>query len=118
MLPLSQTHVGVHAFGRILDLADRSRTLLSGKRSRVAAWVAERGLGWSAPAEGLFGFVTVPGAADLTCAIETAARDRQVLVAPGVFFGIPGGFRLSWSAPNAALEEGLGRLTDCLGQWR
>jgi aspartate/methionine/tyrosine aminotransferase len=118
ILPLSHAYIGVHAFGRIPDLADRSRTLLSGKRSRVAAWVAERGLGWSAPAAGLFGFVTVPGAADLTSSIETAARDRQVLVAPGAFFGIPSGFRLSWSAPSAVLEEGLGRLSECLGQWR
>jgi aspartate/methionine/tyrosine aminotransferase len=118
MLPLLHAHVGVHAFGRIVDLAHRSRTLLSGKRSRVAAWVADHGLGWSAPAEGLFGFVTVPGSADLTLAIEAAAREREVLVAPGSFFGIPGGFRLSWSAPGSVLEEGLERLGAFLGQWR
>jgi aspartate/methionine/tyrosine aminotransferase len=117
-LPLSHAHVGVHAFGRLVALADRSRDLLSGKRARVAAWATERGLGWSAPVEGLFGFVTVPGAADLTPAIEAAARDHEVLVAPGAFFGIPGGFRLSWSASSATLEEGLERLSDCLGRWR
>lgn len=117
-LPLSHAHVGVHAFARLGALADRSRELLSGKRARVAAWATERGLGWSAPAEGLFGFVTLPGAADLTPAIEAAARDHEILVAPGAFFGIPNGFRLSWSASSATLEEGLGRLSDCLGRWR
>jgi aspartate/methionine/tyrosine aminotransferase len=117
-LPLSHAHVGVHAFARLPALAERSRDLLAGKRARVAAWATERGLGWSGPAEGLFGFVTVPGAADLTPAIEAAALDREVLVAPGAFFGIPNGFRLSWSAPSATLEEGLERLSDCLGRWR
>ncbi len=118
MLPLAHAHIGLHALSRILNLAERTRALLSGKRSRVGEWIAAQSLGWSAPAEGLFGFVTIPDAGDLTPAIELAARDHQVLVAPGGFFGVPNGFRLAWSAPSAALEEGLGRLANCLRGWR
>ncbi len=115
MLPLSHAHAGVRAFERIGALAARSRDLLAGKRERVARWIAASGLSWSAPTEGLFGFVTVPGAGDLTPAIERAARDREVLVAAGAFFGVPNGFRLSWSVPDDRLDEGLDRLAGALG---
>jgi aspartate/methionine/tyrosine aminotransferase len=115
LLPLETAHIAAHAFGCIGDLAARARAILAGKREHVAAWTARHGLSWSAPAEGLFGFATVPGAGDLTPAIEKAAHEREVLVAPGAFFGIPGGFRLSWSKPRADLDEGLSRLAAALG---
>jgi DNA-binding transcriptional MocR family regulator len=114
MLPLVHAHLGLHAFARIATLADRARALVAGKRTRVARWVEAEELAWSAPAEGLFGLVTVPGAGDLTAVIERAAREREVLVAAGSFFGVPGGFRLAWSAPDGALDEGLGRLAEAL----
>lgn len=115
LLPLETAHVAVHAFGRIVDLATHARAVLAGKREHVAEWIAKHELSWSAPGEGLFGFVIVPGAGDLTAAIETAAREREVLVAPGAFFGIPGGFRLAWSKPLPELDEGLARLAAALG---
>jgi aspartate/methionine/tyrosine aminotransferase len=114
MLPLAHAHLGLRAFDRIGDLADRSRTALTGQRVRVAHWIAAQGLRWSEPDEGLFGFVHVPGAGDLTPMLETAARERDVLVAPGAFFGVPEGFRLSWSASRDALELGLDRLAAVL----
>jgi aspartate/methionine/tyrosine aminotransferase len=110
MLPLAHAHLGLRAFACVADLADRTRSALSGKRARVGEWVAAQSLPWSAPAEGLFGFVRVPGAGDLTPALESAAREREVLVAPGGFFGVPDGFRISWSAPRDVLEQGLERL--------
>jgi len=118
MLPLVHAHTARHAFARTAMLADRARALLAGKRARVAEWVEAEGLAWSAPTEGLFGLVTIPGAGDLTTAIERAAREREVLVAAGSFFGIPDGFRLAWSTSNEALEEGLGRLAEALGVGR
>ncbi|HXN30863.1 MAG TPA: pyridoxal phosphate-dependent aminotransferase [Polyangiaceae bacterium] len=117
MLPLAHSHVALHAFDRIGFLADRARSSLEGKRSRVAAWVEENaslGIAWSAPTEGLFALVTVAGDADLTPTIEAAARDRGVLVTPGAFFGVPNAFRVAWSAPAGVLEEGLARLGDVL----
>jgi aspartate/methionine/tyrosine aminotransferase len=114
MLPLSHAHGAVRAFERIGALAARSRERLSGKRERVARWVTATGLSWSAPTEGLFGFVTVPQGGDLTPTIERAAREREVLVAAGAFFGVPNGFRLSWSIPDDRLDEALGRLAEAL----
>jgi hypothetical protein len=118
MLPLGHAHLGAHAFGRIGSLSARARRMLEGKREHVARWVAAQGLAWHAPAEGLFGFVRVPGAGDLTETIERAAREREVLVAPGSFFGMPDGFRVAWSATIQVLDEGLARLSEALPEAR
>ncbi|MDP9036573.1 MAG: pyridoxal phosphate-dependent aminotransferase [Myxococcota bacterium] len=110
MLPLSHANMAIHAFAQIGALAERTSRLLLGKRERVAAWAAAERLEWSAPVEGLFGFATMPGAGDLTPLLERAASDREVLVAPGAFFGVANGFRVAWSAPVDVLDEGLARL--------
>jgi len=116
MLPLAHAHLALRAFGKIGALAERSRAVLATKRDRVAAWAKAQGFAWSAPKAGLFGFVMLPGRADLTPIIEAAVREREVIVAPGAFFGIPSGFRVAWSAPVDVLEEGLDRLAEALRQ--
>jgi aspartate/methionine/tyrosine aminotransferase len=116
-LPVAHCNLMVHALGRVGVLAGRARALLAGKRARVSRWIASmapEGVSWSDPAEGLFALVTLPGAADITPLIEAAARDREVLVAAGSFFGVPNGFRVAWSAPADHLDEGLARLTEVL----
>jgi hypothetical protein len=116
-LPREHGNLTAHTFGRIGVLAERAKKILAGKRLRVGAWVASmsaEGITWSDPAEGLFAFVTLPGRGDITPMIEATARDREVLVAAGSFFGVPNGFRLAWSAPDDQLDEGLARLTDLL----
>jgi hypothetical protein len=112
MLPLGHAHLALHAFAVLPKLAERARGKLAGKRARVARWVETEGLAWSAPAEGLFALVSTPGSGDLTAAIERAAQERGVLVAPGAFFGVPEGFRLGWSLPADPLEEGLTHLAE------
>ena len=115
-LPRSHALAGCAAFAQLPALGARSRALLEGKRERVGAWLASKGLAWSAPVSGLFGFVTVPGAGDLTPVIEAAVTERQVIVAPGAFFGTPNGFRLAWSIASERLDEGLERLGQALGR--
>jgi aspartate/methionine/tyrosine aminotransferase len=58
----------------------------------------------------------MPGEADLTARIEAAVAERQVLVAPGAFFGVPNAFRLAWSIGSERLDEGLERLGEALGR--
>jgi aspartate/methionine/tyrosine aminotransferase len=116
-LPLAHAGVALHAFDRIGTLADRTRRSLGGKRERVARWAQDLGLDWSAPESGLFGLVRLPGEGDLTAAIERLAAEREVLVGAGAFFGVPRGFRLSWSIPEDRLDEGLARLGDGVRQW-
>ena len=110
-LPLSHARQSEAAFSRITAIAARTRALLGTKRERVAAWAAAHDVTYSEPAEGLFGFVTLPGRGDLFAEIEQAVQEHGVLVAAGCFFGVPDGFRIGWSLPEADLDEGLARLT-------
>ena len=109
--PFAWSELGVAAFDALPSLALRARSLLGTKRTRVEAWAASRShLEWSAPNEGLFGFALDRRGGDLREAIERAAIESGVLVAAGSFFGIPNGFRLSWSIDSTRLDEGLERL--------
>lgn len=115
LLPLPWMHRCVLALEHVAALAERTRGLLGTKRERVAEWMAERpGLTWSRPEAGLFGFAVIKDAGDLRPAIEHGIETRSVIVAPGSFFGVPNGFRLGWSLPEASLEEALSRLDGVL----
>jgi aspartate/methionine/tyrosine aminotransferase len=114
-LPLSHAHRGVRAFERIVPLAERARALLGKKRDTVAKWIATRPeLTWSAPTDGLFGLAMSTRAGDLTTIIEQGTTSHGVLVAAGSFFGVPNGFRLSWSIAENELGEALSRLAEIL----
>jgi aspartate/methionine/tyrosine aminotransferase len=114
-LPREHANLGVHAFARLPDLSRRARALLGDKRGRVQAWAASRSdLAWSAPDSGLFGFARGKSDLDVTT-VENAAHAEGILVAPGAFFGAPGGFRLAWSIDASKLDEGLKRLGHMLG---
>jgi DNA-binding transcriptional MocR family regulator len=78
----------------------------------VEAWLATRpDLEWSAPDSGIFGFATSRRAGELLPIVEAGAKEHEVLVAAGTFFGVPNGFRLSWgSLGGADLDEALARL--------
>jgi aspartate/methionine/tyrosine aminotransferase len=114
LLPLAHAHMALHAFAHLGGLAARSRSLLSGKRGIVEAWARARGFHFSAPREGPFGLVTVPGADDLLGTVEVLIRDHQVLVTPGCFFDMPSSLRVAWTAPADTLAAGLDRLTRSL----
>jgi aspartate/methionine/tyrosine aminotransferase len=117
ILPLAHAHMALRAFERLNFLAGRARAILQGKRARVQAWVESherRRLEWSAPTGGLFALVTVADMGSLTPAIERMARERKALVVPGEFFDVPNAFRVAWSAPLDALDEGLALVADAL----
>lgn len=116
-LPLSHAAFGAAVMGAIGVLAKRAKTLLAGKRALAERWVASLPEArWSAPADGLFGMVTLPGRGDLRARIEARAREAGVLVGAGSFFGAPESFRLSWATCDAArFEEGL-RLLEPLAR--
>jgi aspartate/methionine/tyrosine aminotransferase len=108
-LPLAHASHGAAALGAIGVLAKRSKALLAGKREIAERWVtALPDARWSAPTDGLFGLVTLPGRGDLLPRIETRAKEAGVLVAAGTFFGAPESFRVSWATCDATkFERGL-----------
>jgi len=111
-LPLSHASHGVAALGAIGLLAKRAKALVLGKREMAERWVASLpNARWSAPTEGLFGMVTLPGRGDLRARIEARAREAGVLVGAGSFFGAPESFRLSWASCDAErFAQGLALL--------
>lgn len=109
LLPASHAAIGVRCLERLPELAARARRLLGRKRERVAEWARARGLDWSAPEAGLFGFARV-GNAPLREVVEAGARDHGVLTVPGEFFGEPGSLRVAWSLDESKLEGALARL--------
>jgi len=114
-LPLAHAAVGAAALTEIEAYAARARALVAGRRERVEAWIAtRREAQWSAPTEGVFGLVTLPGRGDLTPAIEHLATEKGVLVAAGSFFGAPSSFRLSW-ASTPELDRSLELLSYMVG---
>ena len=120
-LPSSWMHHCLLAFEDIAALAERTRTLLGTKRTRVCEWIAAHpSLEWSNPREGLFGLAIVSSAHnhDIRPAIEMGIERHDVVVAPGVFFGIPNAFRLGWSLPESMLSEAFDRLDRSLCEAR
>jgi aspartate/methionine/tyrosine aminotransferase len=115
-LPVGHASLGAHAFARIETFAARTRALVEGRRARVAAWMQTRpDLVWSTPESGIFGFATTTRAGELLPLLEAGARDHDVLVSAGTFFGVPNGFRLSWATLGGAdLDEALVRLGNVL----
>lgn len=112
-LPLSHAAYGVAAFGAMGELSRRAKRLLHGKREVAQSWAASLpDAQWSAPCDGLFGLVTLPGRGDLRPRIEARAHEAGVLVCAGSFFGAPESFRLSWATcDRQRFEQGLALLS-------
>jgi aspartate/methionine/tyrosine aminotransferase len=110
--PIPYAAYAIAGLADVGKLAARAKRLLADKRDIADAWARSKGAArWSAPTEGLFGLVTLPGRRDLRSAIERLANEKGVLVAAGSFFGAPESFRLSWaSCDEAKLREGLALL--------
>lgn len=113
-LPLSHASYGAAATACVGQLAKRTRQLALGKRELAETWTKSlANAQWSAPREGLFGLVTLPGRGDLLPRIEATAKKHGVLVGAGSFFGAPESFRLSWATCDTAkFEQGLSLLKD------
>jgi len=101
---------------RVIDaLGERADAAIEGGAAHVQCFVeAHPELSWTRPPGGPFGMLRVQGAEGLRERIERISAEHGVLVAPGEFFGAPGAFRIGWTAPNDALEEGLALLGEHL----
>jgi aspartate/methionine/tyrosine aminotransferase len=118
-LPLPHANYGAWAFTHIANLGQRAHDLTAGKREVVGRWMAERpDLVWSGPETGLFGFAVRNGPEDLLPVIEEGALREGVLVAAGTFFGVPNGFRVSWSIAREKLGPALELLGRVLSRQR
>ena len=110
--------LGLCAFARFARLRDASLAARADDEARAAqleAFVDARPhLTWHgrrSARRSIFGFVSDARGVDLRPAIERAVREEQVIVAPGVFFGAPAGFRIRYGALAPSMfADGLARL--------
>jgi len=109
--PQMHANLAAHAVDRAVDLAAQAEGALRRKRDIVDDWVRARpALSWTPPAAGPFGWVTARRDCDIAALVERNADREGVLVAPGVFFGCPRSFRLSWSVGEPELRQALAAL--------
>jgi aspartate/methionine/tyrosine aminotransferase len=114
--PLAHAALGARAFAHLPALGSRAVELTRGKRELAKSWMDGReDLLWSDPAGGLFGFAMRREPGDLLPLIEEGARRDGVLVGAGAFFGVPNGFRLSWSISRESFPRALDLLAGVLG---
>jgi hypothetical protein len=118
-LPRMTGSIGAHAFGQIERLLGRARGQTEGGRERVEAFASKHAgdFLFTPPAPGVpFGFFEDLRGRDLQPVIERGIDHESVLVVPGNFFGVPAGFRLSWTSLSGdQLDEALRRLERALG---
>ena len=113
--PLSWTIASEASLAKIGALSAGVCDELAKKRTCVASWIENSpNLSWSNPQKGIFALVSAQSDDDLRPVIEVGAARHDVLVVPGIFFGVPNSFRLSWSIALPRLEEGLARLSAVL----
>ena len=70
------------------------------------------------PEFGIIAFPRVAGVEDTLALSEYLAKEHQVDVVPGEFFGLPGHVRISCGVPAATLETGLARLDAGINAFR
>lgn len=99
-------------------LLKRARLKADEKRAQVLSF-AERNRGhvhWVEPAQGsVFGFFKDSRGRSTQELLLAGLESDEVLAVPGDFFGLPDGFRLSWTLPPEQIAEGLSRLEHVLG---
>ncbi|MEJ7728449.1 MAG: pyridoxal phosphate-dependent aminotransferase [Polyangiaceae bacterium] len=114
-LPATVGAYGAAGMAQADALLERGRRVIEANAERARELVAgSRWLRWTAPHPALpFGFVEHVDGRDLSGVAE-ALRAAGVLVVPGRFFGLPGGFRVSWMLGADALEEAFGEVERAL----
>lgn len=115
--PRMSAAVGVAGLSVAQALLGRARFKQEERRDCVRAFLErnrER-LRWVEPAAGsVFGFFVDTRGKSTEEALLRGLETHGVLAVPGSFFGIPDGFRLSWTLPSEHLDEGLRHLEHVL----
>ncbi len=98
----------------------RTRLLLRGGYGLLGAWLSEQGgvFTGSPPDAAAIAFLKYDLPINSTAWMERLRDESGVLVVPGDHFGLDHHIRLSFALPEAALLDGLSRISDSVRQLR
>lgn len=110
--------LGTLAFQRLDALLDRARRVLRPGATVFRDFVESRPeLSWVEPLGGAVGFPRLTGVESTDAFVDLAARDHDVGVTPGRFFGEPAHFRVAVAGELDTLKRGLDALGTALDDW-
>lgn len=104
-------NLALSAFTKLAPLRARAIQRAQHNRALVTAWLSDSTC-FSAqlPAHGIIALLQLPPAVDDVMLAQQLAQEKQVLVAPGSYFGAPGTLRIAYGMESARLVEALERL--------
>jgi len=109
--PTAILRAGRLALDRLSELLRPLRVVEKESRPMWERWLQRTdGIRSTVPEFGIIAFPRIEGVEDTIALSEYLAREHQVDVVPGEFFGLPGHIRIGCGVPAATLEEGLARL--------
>ena len=109
--PTATLRAGRLALDRLPQLLQPLRVIERESRPMWERWLTRtEGIECTVPEFGIIAFPRIEGVEDTIALSEYLAREHQVDVVPGEFFGLPGHIRIGCGVPAATLEEGLARL--------
>jgi aspartate/methionine/tyrosine aminotransferase len=99
------------AFPKLALLRARAIQLSQQNRAQLAAWLSDsKHFSAQLPAHGIIALLQLPPGADDVALAQYLAQEKQVLVAPGAYFGAPGMLRIACGMATARLAEALESL--------
>jgi hypothetical protein len=115
-LSLLAAHLALDNLPRLLEPLRRVEVE---SRPHLWRWLSEtQGVQATIPELGIIAFPRVVGVDDTRALQKFLAREFDVDVVPGEFFGCAGHLRVGCGVPEATLVEGLVRLGDGIRVWR
>lgn len=104
-------NLALSAFPKLALLRTRAIQRAQQNRTVVADWLnASTCFSAQLPEHGIIALLQLPPGADDVALVEYLIQEKQVLVAPGAYFGAPGTLRLAYGMEPVRLGEALERL--------
>ncbi len=117
--PTTTLAAGCVALDRLPELLEPLRRITVESRPIWETWLRETpGVSSFVPEFGVIAFPHIADVQDTLGLSDYLAREHQVDVVPGEFFGLPGHLRVGCAVPAATLQEGLARLARGIQAWR
>ncbi len=117
--PVASLRIGLRALDRLPQFLAAYQHIVETTRPTWARWLTNtEGVHATVPDHGIIAFARIEGAPDTFALAEYLAREHDVGVVPGEFFGMAGHVRVGCALPPAELAEGLARLAQGIAAWR